>query len=81
LCRLSARRPLVSSAGLRFAGLASMPFSKDGSTGHMNRTAEFPIVVLDACRADHVGCYGYERNTTPNLDALRREQLEALGYF
>jgi len=25
------------------------------------------IVLLDALRADHVGCYGYERNTTPNI--------------
>lgn len=31
------------------------------------------IVVLDALRADHVGCYGYERNTTPNLDAFARK--------
>ncbi len=33
------------------------------------------IVVLDALRADHVGCYGYERNTTPNLDAFARESV------
>ena len=28
------------------------------------------LIVLDAVRADHVGCYGYERPTTPNLDAF-----------
>jgi arylsulfatase A-like enzyme len=26
------------------------------------------LIVLDAVRADHVSCYGYERTTTPNLD-------------
>jgi arylsulfatase len=31
------------------------------------------IVVLDACRADKVGCNGFERETTPNLDALARD--------
>lgn len=33
------------------------------------------IVVLDALRADHVGCYGYERNTTPNIDAFARKAV------
>ncbi|MGH7789462.1 MAG: sulfatase family protein [Candidatus Binatia bacterium] len=28
------------------------------------------IVVLDACRADKLGCYGFGRATTPHLDAL-----------
>jgi arylsulfatase A-like enzyme len=28
------------------------------------------ILALDACRADRIGGYGYERPTTPNLDAL-----------
>jgi len=28
------------------------------------------LVVIDALRADHLGCYGYPLETTPNLDAL-----------
>ena len=28
------------------------------------------LLVLDATRADHFSCYGYERPTTPNLDSL-----------
>ena len=31
------------------------------------------IILLDALRADHVGCYGYKRNTTPNIDAFARD--------
>ncbi len=31
------------------------------------------LYVLDALRADHVGCYGYEREITPNIDKLARE--------
>ena len=31
------------------------------------------LVSFDAVRADHVGCYGYDRPTTPNLDKLAAE--------
>ena len=30
----------------------------------------FLLVVVDALRADHLGCYGYNRNTSPALDSL-----------
>jgi len=30
------------------------------------------FVVLDTQRLDRLGCYGYERNTSPNLDAFAR---------
>jgi choline-sulfatase len=28
---------------------------------------------LDAVRPDHLGCYGYSRNTSPNIDSLARK--------
>lgn len=30
-------------------------------------------IVVDSLRADHLGCYGYSKNTSPRLDALARE--------
>jgi arylsulfatase A-like enzyme len=33
------------------------------------------LLTIDALRADHVGAYGYERPTTPNLDALAGESV------
>lgn len=31
------------------------------------------LISIDTLRADHLGCYGYERSTTPSIDALARQ--------
>ncbi len=28
------------------------------------------ILIVDCLRADHLGCYGYHKNTSPNIDAI-----------
>ena len=33
------------------------------------------LVVIDTLRADHMGCYDYIRNTSPDLDALAKEGI------
>ena len=33
------------------------------------------LITIDTLRADHLGCYGYGRPTTPHIDALARESL------
>jgi len=33
------------------------------------------LIVMDTLRADHVGCYGYCRNTTPRVDELAADGL------
>lgn len=37
------------------------------------RGRDVVLISVDALRADHVGAYGYDRPTTPNLDALAAE--------
>ena len=32
-------------------------------------------IDIDSLRPDHLGCYGYSRNTSPNIDALASEGL------
>jgi len=33
------------------------------------------IVVIDSLRPDHLGCYGYDKNTSPNLDRLASQSM------
>ncbi|MEQ8766863.1 MAG: sulfatase [Planctomycetota bacterium] len=35
------------------------------------------VISIDTLRADHVGCYGYPKGTTPNLDALAAAGMRA----
>ena len=40
---------------------------------HQSRTSRLPNIVwitIDALRADHLGCYGYEKKTSPFIDSL-----------
>ena len=33
------------------------------------------LISVDTCRADHLSCYGYQRQTTPHIDALAKEGI------
>ena len=36
---------------------------------------------IDTLRPDHMGCYGYSRNTTPNLDKVAKEGIVFENYY
>lgn len=66
-------KPLCWKFGALFAGLAML------AAGCGNAPAPEPaafadynvlVIVIDALRADHLGCYGYERPTSPFIDAM-----------
>jgi len=33
------------------------------------------LITMDALRADHVGCYGYGKKTTPNIDSFSKDTV------
>ncbi|MDO8726222.1 MAG: sulfatase-like hydrolase/transferase [Candidatus Methanoperedens sp.] len=33
------------------------------------------LIIIDSLRADHLGCYGYKRNTSPNIDDLSKDSF------
>ena len=33
------------------------------------------LISIDTCRADYLSCYGYPRETTPNIDELANEGI------
>ena len=39
------------------------------------------LVSVDSLRADHMGIYGYKRNTTPNFDALAKKGTLFKNYY
>lgn len=38
------------------------------------------LVTVDSLRADHLGCYGYERNTSPMIDEIASESVSFDAY-
>ena len=40
------------------------------SDSEANRPKNVVLIIVDTLRADRLGCYGYDRNTSPNIDEL-----------
>jgi len=44
-------------------------------------TRNVVLISLDTLRPDHLGCYGYSRDTSPNIDALAQDSVLFLNTF
>lgn len=52
----------------RAALLAAVAALGAGCGGRSERAPNLVVIALDTLRPDHLGCYGYARDTSPNLD-------------
>lgn len=52
---------------------AARVFLSENATGQLKGKPNVVVLLLDTLRADHLGVYGYERNTSPNLDRFARD--------
>jgi len=69
------RRKLLATGALLGLGALSyigIPPLWDYATKPRPRN-DVVLIVLDAGRADHLGCYGYDRDTSPHIDEFARE--------
>ena len=56
-----------------FFSLACLAVSMESAGGEMQKP-DILFVLIDSLKASHLGCYGYSRNTTPNLDRFAAEE-------
>ena len=56
----------ISSSGVSFS---EEPLSLSGKYKDYNVI----LIILDALRPDHLSCYGYTKETSPNIDQLAKE--------
>ena len=64
-----ARAAFLAVLGLLVASSIGGCGEREGARARPNLL----LVTLDTVRADHLGCYGYERPTSPQLDRFAEE--------
>ena len=68
--RAALNPPLPAAA---FAGL--LAFCLPLACGRIDSRASVVLITIDTLRADHLGCYGYSRPTSPHIDRLARQGI------
>ncbi len=62
-------RPVKVAAATGVLAIVGLQFIPAASAASIERTS-FVLIATDSLRADHLSCNGYERLTTPHIDAL-----------
>jgi hypothetical protein len=68
-------RPIARSLAWMLAWSASVCVAGTSGCAPQSEAtrANVLLITLDTTRADHLGCYGYMRETSPNIDRLARQ--------
>ncbi len=69
----------MRAASVSFLALVGLLVARSSSAGADDdaaaRARRVILISIDTLRADHLGCYGYPRPTSPELDALAAEGI------
>ena len=60
---------------------ASLIFCLTSGCGPDEPRPNLLIVLMDTLRPDHLGCYGYHRNTSPNIDRIAAQGVRFDNYY
>jgi arylsulfatase A-like enzyme len=60
------RRLIIATTSIAVALNLFLPATSETASPHPSVV----VITVDALRADHLGCYGYSRPVTPNIDRL-----------
>jgi glucan phosphoethanolaminetransferase (alkaline phosphatase superfamily) len=63
---------IITMVSITAAGIVWLSCRNVGPSGEIRNVL---LISIDTCRADHVGCYGYPLDTTPNIDAVASEGI------
>lgn len=55
--------------------MATILFSTELQADTTIKPPNILMISIDSLRADHLGCYGYSRDTSPNIDRLAKEGI------
>ena len=65
--------PAISALAIGICvAVSGWAFAEDDSTA---RPLNIVLISIDTLRADHLGCYGYFRDTSPTLDKLAEQSI------
>jgi arylsulfatase A-like enzyme len=65
--------PMIALMGISLSGRISCVAGEATEAQSEKKKPNILLIVIDTLRRDHVGCFGYKRDTTPHLDQLAKE--------
>ncbi len=73
--RLSSTAIVLSAVFLNLWPTASDETVSTSGTGSAGNRPNVVVILIDTLRADHLGIYGYERPTSPRIDAMAKQSV------
>jgi len=67
--------PAFAAGVVAFACMAAAPSGAAASAESDPARPNVIVVLIDTLRKDHLGCYGYDRATSPNIDRFAQDAL------